>query len=107
MSQIKAVVVKVGEEPQVTMLDNTLEELQGIVGGYLETLYIASDRSVAMLLNEEGKLLDLKPNLDLRRDVIVGNVVIVGVDVEEGEFRSLTEEEVGDVHDYLEVTQIR
>lgn len=63
----------------------TLEELQKIVGGYIEALYLRDGR--LMFVNEDGKRLGLPPNplADIiahqqtgiaDNDFIVGNVVI-------------------------------
>lgn len=63
----------------------SLESLQGLVGGYVETLTLPDGR--LMLFNEDGKRLRLAPNLratDLARkagiaqdDLIVGAAVVI------------------------------
>lgn len=53
-----------------------LEELQRGVGGWIETYPIGA--GVICVLNEEGKLLGLKPNFDVWNDTIVGNVFFFG-----------------------------
>lgn len=63
----------------VVHISNTLEELQKLVGGYIETVPIAAD---VMIVNEEGKLLGLKPNFQYGPDVICGTMVMVGRDGE-------------------------
>ncbi|MDT0149994.1 DUF3846 domain-containing protein [Priestia aryabhattai] len=107
MDKIKGLLIKVGEKPETVEIDNTLQELQGIVGGYIETLFLKQDRSIVMILNEEGKLEGLEPNIDFRNDVVVGNVIVLGTDIENGEFRSLTEEEDLEVRVFLESLLIR
>lgn len=60
----------------------TLKELQSYVGGYIETLPVAT--SQLMVVNEEGKLLNLPTNKRATEiaiencviDVIVGDVLI-------------------------------
>jgi hypothetical protein len=60
--------------------DFTLEELQKFVGGYIEIVWLRDGR--CMIVNEEGKLNDLKYNkiaTDLYNksdDHIVGNVLV-------------------------------
>lgn len=62
--------------------DFQLEEMQKIVGGYIETLRIGGDR--IMVVNEEGKLKDLEVNEEATHiarcngyaDIIVGDVLI-------------------------------
>jgi hypothetical protein len=61
----------------------TLEELKSVVGGYIEIVQLTED--YLMVINEEGKLLDLPINVVATRvyrasrntdDFIVGNVLI-------------------------------
>lgn len=47
-----------GCQPEPRDIPNTLEELQAAVGGYIETVTIASD--VVIICNEEGRLPDLR-----------------------------------------------
>lgn len=63
--------------------DFTLEELKSVVGGYIEIVQLTED--YLMVINEEGKLLDLPINVIATRvyrasrntdDFIVGNVLI-------------------------------
>lgn len=66
-------------------VDNTLEALQTIVGGNIETVPLVPDRAV-MIVNEEGLLLGLEPNLMATFAAgtdIVGRAIIVGIDCEE------------------------
>jgi hypothetical protein len=56
----------------------TLTELQKIVGGYIELIYLNDGR--VMVINEEGKIDGLEYNLTATlaygNDVIVGNVLV-------------------------------
>ena len=61
----------------------TLEELQGYVGGYIERIEL---RGRFMLVNEEGKIFNLKPNTRATMlatqesavwDIIRGDVVVL------------------------------
>lgn len=60
----------------------SLEELQGVVGGYIEILPLDSEDKTIMVLNEEGKLtgLELNPKATfLTRDIgLMPGDVIVG-----------------------------
>ena len=78
------------KEPEVITIPNTLESLQGLVGGYLEGLGLSP--TVHMLLNEEGKLEGLEPNRRFNNDILVGTILIVGRDGEE--LTSLTAEQI-------------
>lgn len=71
------VIVKVpGRPAEPREIPNTLEELQGIVGGYIETVRFASD--CVIICNEEGKLLGLEPNIFLMGEQFVGPIIIAG-----------------------------
>ena len=101
---------QVGKAPVVLELEaDSLQQLQHLVGdGYIESVNILSkdsdsDKGVDIVLNEEGKLLDLPINKPLRYnyiypdsddneifDYICGDFVVVGVDLTEGEFVGLS-----------------
>lgn len=63
-------------EPHVT-----LSEMQACVGGYIELIYLKD--GVILVVNEEGKLNNLKPNIiatelaGLSDDHIVGDVLLI------------------------------
>ncbi len=62
--------------------DFSLEELQAIVKGYVQTVYLSNDK--VMVMNEEGKLLGLDYNMKATMllrlngyyDYVVGDVLI-------------------------------
>ena len=82
MNKIRAIVKRPDEEyGHGEEIDNTLEELQRIVGGYIETVSVFDD--VLLIVNEEGKFLGLEPNINFYGDVLVGTIIAVGRDEEE------------------------
>ncbi len=110
---IKALFIEVGKEPEVIYLSSESEyrlpQLQALVGyGNIECISLDSlskDIGVDMVLHEEGKLIGLEPNILLREkyidksslsnkvcDVIVGNIVLIGV--KDYDFVSLPENEI-------------
>lgn len=80
--------------PEKRTIKNTLEDKQKLVNGLIEYTYLSDSNDVAIICNEEGKILGLPPNRDIGHDVICGNFFIVGDDPELGEDRSLTEEQI-------------
>lgn len=78
---MKAILKNPGEQPQIVDIDNTLEALQAAVGGYIETVTVASDACI--VCNENGRLLNLPFNCKLCSRVFVGPVLIVGVNGDE------------------------
>lgn len=88
---IKVLVVEPGDIGRVREIENTLESFKEIVEGYIECIYPWKD--IIIVCNEEGKLLNLKPNRFVKGDLIVGTFIVAGND-NKGDFRSLTEEEL-------------
>lgn len=86
-------VVEPMKRPYAKTIPNTLEAMQELVGGDVEEVYPFDD-PVAIVCNEEGKLLGLPPNRLLRHedgrpyDYIVGTFFLAGVDEED--FKSLS-----------------
>ena len=62
-------------------IDGSLESMQNLVGGYIETVYLGGDK--VMVCNEEGKLHGLEPNRKVRGDMIVGNFFVCRQDGDE------------------------
>ncbi len=76
--------------PDVIELGNDLRSLQAAIGGHIEILGLES--GVGLLLNEEGKLLQMEPNRRFGRDILVGVFYVVGTDSDSGELTSLSDE---------------
>lgn len=86
MEKVKVVQKKVNDVFRQVEIDNSLEAMQKLVGGYIEVVYMFDN--VFMVCNEEGKLIGLEPNLVLGNgDVVVGDIFFVEFD-EEGEMKS-------------------
>lgn len=98
--EAKITVVTITPEGVVTNLEieNTLEALQGLVGGYIE--HVALKDGASMFVNEEGLMLGLPPNelantlvaTHRLRDILghlVGTVVVVGSADAEGDCTSV------------------
>lgn len=80
-SRIKVARKRPGEPWEFAEIDNTLEALQAEVGGYIETLTVCSD--ACLVLNEEGRLLDLPFNFRWGTYRFYGTVLLVGVEGDE------------------------
>lgn len=80
--------------PYEKEIENTLEEKQKIVGGYIECTSLLDDDEVVIICNEEGKILDLPLNRDIGHDILAGTFIIAGDDYENGDFKSLTPEQI-------------
>ena len=83
--------------PTVQEIDGNLESMQRIVGGDIEAVYPFDD-PVAIVCNEEGKLLSLPMNRALTDesgvpyDIVCGTFFVVGIGDEN--FTSLTEQQI-------------
>ena len=73
---MKAIRKKPGCAPEVIEVENTLKALQDEVGGYIETVTIASDAVV--ICNEEGRLCGLPYNCRFVVVDFVGTILVVG-----------------------------
>lgn len=95
--KIRVMIKEPYKNPYETEIENTLEEFQRIVGGYIETVPCPGVPEAEIICNEEGKIKGLAPNLSLTPDVIVGTVIVVGTVIMYGddgeEFVSLTEKQ--------------
>ena len=77
-AQILAIVKEPGKPAAVEPLfSNTLEAFQEAVGGYIETVTLASD--LVIICNEEGRLIGLPFNVEVYGCDFVGPIVVVGV----------------------------
>lgn len=78
--KIKVVMIPTDRPPYVTNISNSLENMQKVVGGYIETLTFATDATIVM--NEEGRLLGLPFNVaasTMFSTTIVGDCFVAGV----------------------------
>lgn len=82
---------KVGKEPIEMEIENTLEAKQQLVGGLIE---VVEYEDALLICNEEGKLMNYLPNVLFDYDYIAGDFFIVGDDFENGDFKSLTKEQI-------------
>lgn len=82
---------EVGKAPKIKFIDNTLEAKQKLVGGLIEVIPY---NDLLLVCNDEGKVLDLPPNVIFDYDYIAGNCFVIGDDYENADFKSLTIEEI-------------
>ena len=91
--------IETGKAPQRLELNHSLEEMQKAVGGFIQILYPFED-PVALVCNEEGKLLRLPANRALRDesgavyDIVCGTFFLCGAPPDSDTLGSLTEEQV-------------
>ena len=81
-------------------IDDTLEAKQKLVGGLIEV--VPYKDNLLLICNEEGKISNLKSNLQFDYDYIAGNCFIVGDDYENAGFKSVEENQIKDIKNDLE-----
>jgi hypothetical protein len=98
--KLRIVYKEVGKDPIVMEIEDTLEAKQKLVGGLIEVVPYKDD--LLLICNEEGKITNLKPNLQFDYDYIAGNCFIIGDDYENGDFKSVEESQIEDIKKDLE-----
>ena len=94
---MKVLVVRPMELPAVQEIDHTLSAMQELVGGTIQAVYPFDD-PVALVCNDEGKLLGLPWNRTLTDDhgvpydIVCGTFFVAGL--KEDDFASLTEQQI-------------
>lgn len=92
-------VVEPEHRPEVKEIDDSLKEMQGIVGGYIQAIY-PFEEPVALVCNDEGKLMNLPANRGLRNkdgqmyDIVFGTFFLCGAPADSDNFTSLTPEQI-------------
>lgn len=93
---IQIVVVEPDRVPFALTIDNSLEAMQEIVGGYIENITVGKTEKGAQLgivVNEEGKLIGLPFNRRIINfDILVGTFFITAYNLQ-GDNVSLSDEE--------------
>ena len=94
------VIVEPGTPPRAAIIDSALSSMQEVVGGLIQAVYPFAEE-VALICNDEGKLLGLPPNRVLRHpetgeiyDVVVGTFFLCAAPADSENFESLTEEQI-------------
>ena len=96
---MQVVVVEPKKKPMVQDIGSDLASMQKIVGGSIEAVYPFAD-PVALICNEEGKLLGLPLNRALRDDegnvydIISGTFFLCAAPPDSNHFAGLTDQQV-------------
>ena len=95
---MQVVIVEPEKKPVVQNIDSGLASMQQIVGGTIQAVY-PFEEPVALICNDEGKLLNLPLNRTLRDsngaiyDIVVGTFFLCAAPVDSDRFESLTDEQ--------------
>lgn len=98
MKKIKVIVKRPDSVPYSTHISNSLENLQKIVDGYIETVTLSSD--CVVICNEEGMLRGLPYNCNICGIDFVGTIVFAGINGDEFSDIPLSFEEFKELFDF-------
>ena len=96
---MRVLVVEPEHRPEVKEIDGSLKSMQEIVGGYIQAIYPFDD-PVALVVNEESKLLNLPANRGLKDengriyDIVCGTFFVCGAPADCEHFISLSPEQI-------------
>ena len=96
---MRILVVEPERRPEVREINDTLEAMQEIVGGPIQVIYPFED-PVALICNDEGKILNLPMNRGLRDgngriyDIIFGTFFLCEAPEDSDCFTGLTQEQI-------------
>ena len=96
---MRVIVVEPKKKPTAQDIGSDLESMQKIVGGPIEAVY-PFDEPVALICNEEGKLLNLPLNRALQDDagkvydIISGTFFVCATPPDSDHFAGLTDQQV-------------
>ena len=96
---MQVIVVEPKKKPMVQDIGSDLASMQKIVGGSIQAVY-PFDQPVALICNEEGKLLKLPLNRALRNDagevydIVSGTVFLCAAPPDSDCFAGLTDQQV-------------
>lgn len=96
---MRILVIEPERRPEVREINDSLEAMQELVGGLIQPIYPFNDL-VALVCNDEGKLMDLPGNRGLRDergqiyDIVCGTFFLCGAPADTDHFTSLTSEQI-------------
>ena len=96
---MQVLVVEPERRPEVREINDSLSAMQEIVGGLIQPIYLF-DEPVALVCNDEGKLLDLPANRGLRNkdgqiyDIVCGTFFLCNAPPDSDHLTILTPEQI-------------
>ena len=90
---MRILVVEPGKQPEESEIDGSLESMQKIVGGLIQAIYPFDD-TVALICNDEGKLLGLPWNRVVGYDIIAGTFFLCDAPPDSENFEGLRVDQI-------------
>ena len=97
---MKVLFIQPLKAPKTVEIDGSLESMQKLVGGYIETIYPFEDGEISLVCNEEGKLEGLPLNRALYDsegeiyDIVAGSFFICSAPSDSENFESIEDEKL-------------
>ena len=97
---MKVLVIEPLKDPYTAEIDGKLETMQKIVGGLIQMIIPFDDPEIALICNDEGKLMGLPPNRALYDDkgnivdIISGNFFLCSAPADSENFEGLSDEQI-------------
>ena len=97
---MKALVIEPLKEPYTKEIIGSLESMQQIVGGIIQAIYPFDNPEIALICNDDGKLIGLPLNRALYDkdgklfDIIAGTFFVCSAPADSENFESLTDEQI-------------
>ena len=98
-NKLEVLFIEPGKYPKMITINDTLEQMQNLVGGYIEE-YSPFDDDISIVCNDEGKIHGLPLNRAVYNektgdlmDIVAGSFFIVGTPPGAESFQSLTQEQ--------------
>ena len=91
---LRVIVCKADERAEVVEIEDSLEAMQAVVGGLIQE-YMPWEDEVALIVNEEGKMIGLPLNRGIRnekgrlQDIVAGDFFICYAPIESERFLSM------------------
>lgn len=96
---MRVLIVEPERRPEAREIEDSLNAMQEIVGGLIQSIY-PFDEPVALICNDEGKMINLPMNRGLRDkngqiyDIVSGTFFLCGAPADSDHFASLTPEQI-------------
>ena len=97
---MKILVIKPMEAPFVKHISGSLNSMQKIVGGTIQAIYPFENPEIALICNDDGKLINLPLNRALYDkdgklfDIVAGTFFLCRAPADSENFESLTDEQI-------------
>ena len=97
---MKVLVIKPMEAPFVKHISGTLNSMQKIVGGTIQAIYPFENPEIALICNDEGKLMRLRPNRALFDkdgnivDIVAGTFFLCSAPADNENFEGLNDAQI-------------